>query len=264
MSQIQGNQMVYNESNGELTMTGKGITFTGAGDLDMSGSTGTFKTPTGAQTIAGDITLAANKGITATTGTGAVDFSSATGTFKTSTGTNTLGGNVAISGSKTFTSGTGAVALNGDTTVATAKTLAVTDADKLTVGSIIVPQRVMVRHGFNASSVDDWAFIADRAYTVVSVKEVHSVAGNDGGTVQLMVRKVTDASAPGAAAGTTVKEFLSGALNLKSTANTVVTGSLTATGADLNLAAGDKIGCDFIGVLTTLAGGVVIIELKAI
>lgn len=50
----------------------------------------------------------------------AFDLSGGTGTFKTPTGTNTLGGNVVISGSKTFTTGTGAVSLNGATTMAAA------------------------------------------------------------------------------------------------------------------------------------------------
>lgn len=122
--------------------------------------------------------------------------------------------------------------------------------------------RVVVTKTFNASSVDDWVFVADRPYTVVSIKEVHSVAGNDGGTVTADVRKVTDVSAPGAAAGSTVKEFMSAALNLKSTANTTVTGTLSGTASDLDLATGDKIGVNFIGTLTTLAGGVLVIELK--
>jgi hypothetical protein len=137
------------------------------------------------------------------------------------------------------------------------------NADAISVGGSPVPQRVMLRKEFNANSVDDWVFIADRAYTVVSIKEVHSVAGNDASAVTLDVRKVTDASAPGAAASSTVKELLSSALNLKSTANTVVTGSLTATAADLDLAAGDKIGLNFAGTLTSLAGGLLVIELKA-
>lgn len=139
-------------------------------------------------------------------------------------------------------------------------------ADGDVVQVLVLPtdlDRVVITKTFNASSVDDWVFVADRPYTVVSIKEVHSVAGNDGGTVTADVRKVTDVSAPGAAAGSTVKEFLSAALNLKSTANTTVTGTLTATGADLDLATGDKVGVNYVGTLTTLAGAVLVIELKA-
>lgn len=54
--------------------------------FDMSGSTGTFKTPTGAATLGGSLTLAAGKSITGAAGAGAVDFSAMTGTFKFPTG----------------------------------------------------------------------------------------------------------------------------------------------------------------------------------
>jgi hypothetical protein len=119
--------------------------------------------------------------------------------------------------------------------------------------------RVVVRHPISAASVDDWIFIADRAYTVVSIKEVHSVAGTDAGSVTLDIRKVTaDGQAPGATAGASVIELLSSAFNLKSTANTVVSGTLAVT----SIAAGDRIGANFAGVLTALAGGVVVIELQ--
>ncbi len=194
-------------------------------------------------TMTGDLTMGAGADIIGDAGDGAVDLSLLTGTFKTPTGAHTIGGN---------------------TTIATTKTLDTVDVDAVKAAGIIIPQRVIINYNFNASSVDSWVFIADRAYTVVSIKEIHSVAGDDGGAVTMDVRKVTDGSAPGAAAGATVKEFLSAAFDLKSSANATVTGSLTATAADLNLAAGNKIGINFVGTLATLAGAVVTIELKAI
>ena len=130
--------------------------------------------------------------------------------------------------------------------------------------SVLAPRRLGIRHPATASSVDDWAFIADRAYEVKSIKEIHSVAGSDGSAVTADVRKITDASAPGAAAGATVLEMLSTALDLKSTANTRVTGTLVTTVADLRLAVNDKIGINFAGTLTALAGCVIVIELQAI
>ena len=122
--------------------------------------------------------------------------------------------------------------------------------------------RVVITKTFNASSVDDWIFIADRAYTTVSVKEIHSVAG--GSAAAAAIRKVTAAgtAAPGASAGATVKELLTAALDLTTTANISQTATLTATTADRDLAAGDKIGSDLSGTLTGLAGCVVVIELK--
>jgi hypothetical protein len=144
-------------------------------------------------------------------------------------------------------------------------TAAAADGDILRV--LLLPSdvdRVFLTVPIAAASVDTWAFIADRAYTVNSIKEVHTVAGSDGSAVTLDVRKITaDATAPGAAAGATVKELLTTAFDLKSTANTPVTGTLTATAADLNLAAGDRIGFNFAGTLTSLAGGLVLVELIA-
>lgn len=119
-------------------------------------------------------------------------------------------------------------------------------------------------YNFTASSGDGWLFVADRPYQVISLKEVHQTAGTDGGAVTLGVRKVTNVSDPGAAAGANVKEFLTADFDLKSTANTTVTGTLTATTADLQLATGDKIGLNFTGTKTSLAGGALTVELRAI
>jgi hypothetical protein len=118
--------------------------------------------------------------------------------------------------------------------------------------------RFILDYQFGASSVDDNIFIADRAYRVLSIAEVHAVAGNDAGAVTLQLRKCTGTQAPSAGAALTTATF-----NLKSTANTVVTATLTATTADLALAAGDRLAADFTGTLTALAGGVVTIVLEA-
>jgi hypothetical protein len=131
--------------------------------------------------------------------------------------------------------------------------------------SVGVSNRNMVTKAFNASSVDDWAFIADRAYQVMSIKAIYSVAG--GSSAAVSVRKILAAgttTAPGAAVGTNVKEFQSAAFDLTATANTPQTGTLVGTAADLLLAAGDKIGLDFSGTLTSLAGGNITIELKPV
>lgn len=123
-----------------------------------------------------------------------------------------------------------------------------------------VSNRIMVNSELLAASVDKWVFIADRAYTVKSIKEIHSVAG--GAAAAVAVRKVTaDASAPGAGAGANVKELLTAGFDLTATANTLATGTLTATTADLSLAAGDRIGLDFSGTLTGLVG-ILTIELQ--
>src|SRR5258708_10376086 len=56
----------------------------------------TFSTGTGAISLNGNATLAANQNLTAAAGSSVLDFSSATGQFKTSTGTNTLNGGTVL------------------------------------------------------------------------------------------------------------------------------------------------------------------------
>lgn len=123
--------------------------------------------------------------------------------------------------------------------------------------------RVFVTAYIAAATVDEWVFVADKAYTVVSCKCVYSVAG--GSSAACRPRKVTAAGtdAPGGAASATCKELTTAAFDLTATANVSQTLTLSATASDYTLAAGDKIGLDMSGTLTALAGGVVVIELKA-
>jgi hypothetical protein len=93
-----------------------------ANNFSLHTGSGAFTTPTGGFTHYGNV--ANNGNVTWTwSSSGAWDMSGSSGTFKTPTGTNTLGGDVVISGTKTFTTGTGAVAVNGSATIATTKTL---------------------------------------------------------------------------------------------------------------------------------------------
>lgn len=121
-------------------------------------------------------------------------------------------------------------------------------------GGAGIEQRNVVQTELLAASVDKWVFVADRAYEVVAVREIHSVAG--GASAAVRPRKVTAAGtdAPGATAGATVKELTAAAIDLTATANTAQSPALVGTAADLQLAAGDKIGLDFSGTLTGLVG----------
>lgn len=116
---------------------------------------------------------------------------------------------------------------------------------------------VTYRQNANASLADEAFFIADRAYEVVAVREVHSAAGTDGGAVTLQVTKDDGTDAPGAG-----DDLLSAGINLKGTANTVQAGTLVATQATKRLAIGDRLAVDFAGTLTTLAGVVVTVTLR--
>lgn len=140
-----------------------------------------------------------------------------------------------------------------------------TVASSLTVGGVIVDpnKTVEVNCVLNSACVDQAFFTADRAYQVVGVTEIHAVAGDNGGAVNLQLTKDTGTDAPGAGTDLLTNNTNAG-FNLKGTANTLQTGTLTATTASLQLAAGDRLSLDFAGTVTTLAGVQVTVKLKAI
>ncbi|MGE5631382.1 MAG: hypothetical protein ACM3TR_09835 [Caulobacteraceae bacterium] len=102
-------------------------------------------------------------------------------------------------------------------------------------------------------------FIAPFACEVVSVREAHTALGTDAGAVTLDVEKLTGTQAPDA--GVSV---LSATINLKGAVNTVQNPALTATTANKQLAAGDRLCLKDAGVLTAVAGVSVSVELKKI
>lgn len=155
----------------------------------------------------------------------------------------------------------GAQTLSAGATVATGQTLAVTSADKLTVGGLIVPQELEFSQVILAATANQHVFVAPWTLQITGIQEIHSVVGGSGATVA--IRKITDTSAPNASAGATVKELMTGALSLTSTANTVQSGTLSATATDLQFAIGDHIAINFAGTLTGLVG-VVTIKYKRI
>lgn len=114
-----------------------------------------------------------------------------------------------------------------------------------------------------AASVDNWIFVATRACKVVAVRECHSVIGGSGAVVR--PRKITAATtaAPGAAVAAGITELTAADIGLETAVNVAQNAGLTATVADLSLAAGDKIGLNFSGTLTGLVG-VLTIELQYI
>lgn len=123
--------------------------------------------------------------------------------------------------------------------------------------------RVVVSYVMNANAdlADQCFYIAERDLEVISILEVHSTAGSDAGAVNLQVTKDTSTNAPGAGTNLLTNNSNAG-FNLKGTANTVQTGSLTSTIASLRLTTGDRLSVDFAGTLTDLAGVVVTVVLK--
>ena len=119
--------------------------------------------------------------------------------------------------------------------------------------------QIMYADDANGDLATQAVFLANRAYKVVAIREVHSALGTDGGAVTLSATKDTGTSAPGAGTG-----LLTATFDLKAAINTVQAGSLSATEADLILAAGDRLSVVYGGTLTAVAGVVVTFELEVL
>lgn len=97
------------------------------------------------------------------------------------------------------------------------------------------------------AQVDAWFFVASRKLRVKQVRAVHRVVG--GASAAVMVEKVTTGQAPAAGA-----DVLAANIDLTATADTPVNPTLSATDADLVLAAGEGLCVDYSGTLTGLRG----------
>lgn len=108
---------------------------------------------------------------------------------------------------------------------------------------------IVITRDVLAASVDQDIFVAPFACKLVRAQEAHSVVG--GASAAVDIKKCTGTTVPGS--GTTM---LASTFDLTATINTVVDKSLSATAADLTLAAGDRVAMDFSGTLTGLVGSV--------
>lgn len=106
---------------------------------------------------------------------------------------------------------------------------------------------------YNASSVDTAFMVAHRAMRVESIIGRVTVAGTDGGAVTAVIRKVPSGTA--IASGTALH---SSTFNLKGTADTNQTLTISTTASDMLLAAGDALAIDFTGTLTSATGVVTV------
>ena len=137
-----------------------------------------------------------------------------------------------------------------DTTNNAAKVSDGTDFVEFSVG----PAATFVQSGTLATGT---FFVAPQACKVTAISQVHSTAGSDGSAVTAVVTKDTGTAAPGA--GTSLHQ--SGSFNLKATANTVQTATLSTTAATLALAAGDRLAFKLTGTPTAVAGATVTVQL---
>ena len=125
----------------------------------------------------------------------------------------------------------------------------VSTADLLTNGGVIVPTVEPVRFTiFPHATQTTYTLLNNRAvgWTVVGITVVPDLA--QGGALTATIVKATANAAP--SAGTTPMHAAN-AIDCNATANTSQVITLTATGADLVLAATDKIGIVFSAALTT-------------
>lgn len=100
-----------------------------------------------------------------------------------------------------------------------------------------------------ATSVDRCFFTATRSVVVQAIIARPEVVGSDGSAVTAVIRKV-----PSGTALTSGTALHSGSINLKGTAATNQTLTLSTTASDLRLAPGDSLAVDYSGTLTAAVG----------
>lgn len=123
---------------------------------------------------------------------------------------------------------------------------AITSADLLTVGGIIVPQHLelVFRVSLHASTVIYNIFNAPRAYTVTNISYTTNVA-------QVITATVVKSTVNATPASGTTPMHTANAISANTTIHNGTIVALTATGADLVLAATDKIGLVLNSALTS-------------
>lgn len=111
--------------------------------------------------------------------------------------------------------------------------------------------------GTSAATAGNYSifFTATRPCIVKRISEVHTTAGTDGSAVTLQVERLQGTEAPDSG-----DVLLQTAFDLKGTANTVQEGT-TVTTTVLALAVGDRLCLKDSGVLTSVAGVNVTVEL---
>lgn len=113
---------------------------------------------------------------------------------------------------------------------------------------------VPVEFNWNVPNADTSFFVASRPYRVKAILSRVDTAGTDAGAVTGAIRKAPSGTA--VASGTALH---SGTINLKGTAATNQSLTLSTTSSDLEIATGDCIGFDLTGVGTAAVGSVTVL-----
>lgn len=142
----------------------------------------------------------------------------------------------------------GTLAIEDGATFTTATPLAVATADELTVGGVIVPQyeEITIPIVPHATLTEQNLYTATEAIQVVSIRVVPDLV--QGGALTGTVVKAVSTATP---ANGTTPMHTANAIDFNATAHTVQSITLSSTTADLQLAAGNRIGLDLSAALTT-------------
>jgi len=120
-------------------------------------------------------------------------------------------------------------------------------------------RRIIVRDFITGPADVDFMVVPVAGY-VEEVRYSYATAGAASSTARL--RKITDTSAPGAAASGTVIE-LTNTMAMDAAANTARLATFSATAAQRRVKAGDRLAIDFAGTVTALAGLVITLVIRA-
>ncbi len=113
----------------------------------------------------------------------------------------------------------------------------------------------------NTGLVDQCFFTATKTVKVTRVDYVHSTLGTNGSAVNVQLTKDVSTDAPGAGTNLLTNNTNAG-FDCKAAINVVQNGTLSATAANLILVPGDRLGVDFSGTLTALAGVVMVVTFE--
>jgi hypothetical protein len=119
------------------------------------------------------------------------------------------------------------------------------------IGALVVP---LATFDYVAASVDQGVFTASGGWVLTAVKMTPRVIGSDGGAVTVMLKICDSGEAP-----TSGDNMLSGTLDLKGTADTPQSGTVSAG----TIANGKIVALDFTGTLTDAVGTITLYGTRA-
>ena len=234
-----------------LTATSAGVVAGAAGNAVVVSATNGVANAARVGGLGGNASLTAGVGATGSTngGAGGSNLVSA-GNGGNGTTTGGVGGTVTVQAGN---AGTGGNANGGNVNLVPG-----TATGTGTPGEVLINGNtagfIPVAFNYVPSSLDTSFFVASRLYRVKSIIWRVDAVGTDPGAVSATVKKAASGTAINAGGAVS----LAAAFDLKVGANTNQNGVLSATPADLEIAAGTAIGVDFTGVLTNATGSVTV------